>query len=164
MNDQPVEPLNADEEVAWRAIARVVTFLPRIIDADLLSLTNLTLSEYMVLMQLSEAPDRSLRMSELADSTLISFSGLTRLVDRLEREDMVTRVRAETDGRGQRAVLTDVGLARLQEAWPGHLASVRRVVIDHLGGLDLPALAAALNAIVDAGSPRSAGGRQRRRR
>ncbi|MDR7276493.1 MarR family winged helix-turn-helix transcriptional regulator [Catenuloplanes atrovinosus] len=164
MNEQP---LNADEEAAWRAIARVATFLPRIIDAELLRLTNLTLSEYLVLMLLSEAPGRSLRMSELADGILISFSGLTRLVERLERENMVERIRAETDGRGQRAVLTDTGLARLEAAWPGHLASVRRVVIDHLAGLDLPALAAALNAIVDENAsrgPRGTTARQRRRR
>ncbi|MFI5845973.1 MarR family winged helix-turn-helix transcriptional regulator [Catenuloplanes sp. NPDC051500] len=167
MNDRPPAPLNTDEEAAWRALARVVTFLPRIIDADLLSLTNLTLSEYMVLMRLSEAPDRSMRMSELADGIQLSFSGVTRLIDRLERENMVERVRASTDGRGQHAVLTDNGLARLEQAWPGHLASVRRVVIDHLTGLDLPALAAALDAIVDNHpdrGPRGATARQRRRR
>ncbi|MBM2620852.1 MarR family transcriptional regulator [Actinoplanes sp. LDG1-06] len=118
-------------------------------DADLLERAKLTLNEYLVLMSLSEAPGRALRMSELADSVLISFSGLTRLVERLERDSSVRREKIEGDGRGSRAVLTDAGLARLQAAWPSHLESVRRIVMDHLTGLDLPALTAALTRVID---------------
>lgn len=157
-------PLTPDEEAAWRALARVLVALPRAMDADLLRRTQLSLSDYRVLMFLSEAPSRSLRMSELADLVQISFSGLTRLIERLERRDMVQRIKADTDGRGNRAVLTDLGFERLREAWPDHLRGVRVMVMDHLHGLDLPALAEALNAMIDKNDLRGAVGRQSPRR
>ncbi|MBL7257593.1 MarR family transcriptional regulator [Actinoplanes sp. LDG1-01] len=122
-------------------------------DADLLDRAKLTLNEYLVLMFLSEAPGRALRMSELADLVQISFSGLTRLIERLERDNTVRREKIAQDGRGSRAVLTDAGFARLQSAWPAHLESVRRIVMDHLTGVDLPALTAALTAIIDDNPP-----------
>jgi DNA-binding MarR family transcriptional regulator len=156
-------PLTPDEEAAWRALARVLVALPRAMDADLLRRAQLSLSDYRVLMFLSEAPRRSLRMSELADLVQISFSGLTRLIERLERRDMVERVKADTDGRGNRAVLTDFGLERLREAWPDHLRSVRIMVMDHLQGFDLPALAKALNSMIDKNDMRGPITRQRSR-
>ena len=143
------QPLTPVEDDAWRALTRLIVALPRIMDADLLDRAKLTLNEYLVLMFLSEAPGRALRMSDLADSVLISFSGLTRLVERLERDNSVRREKIEHDGRGSRAVLTDAGLERLRAAWPSHLESVRRIVMDHLSGLDLPALTTALNQIID---------------
>jgi DNA-binding MarR family transcriptional regulator len=147
--ESQVLPLSGDEEAVWRALARVVSVLPRIIDNELMRDAGLTLNEYVVLMTLSEAPDRSRRMSELAETVLISASGLTRLVERLERDDMVARAKSDNDGRSQVATLTDRGLERLQQAWPAHLASVRRVIMSNLAGLDLPAVTASLNAIVD---------------
>jgi DNA-binding MarR family transcriptional regulator len=72
---------------------------------------------------------------------------MTRVVERLSRQGLVERVRAESDRRGQIALLTEVGFARLEEAWPSHLASVRRRVMDHLVGVDLRAFAAALASI-----------------
>jgi DNA-binding MarR family transcriptional regulator len=117
--------------------------------------TQLTLNEYSVLMFLSEAPDRALRMSELAGMVQISFSGLTRLIERLESWRMVERVRVDSDGRGNRAVLTDEGLDRLRTAWPEHLRSVRRVIMDHLQDLDLATFATALNAMIDNNAPGS---------
>ncbi|MGC4938206.1 MarR family winged helix-turn-helix transcriptional regulator [Kribbella sp. DT2] len=148
-------PLTADEEAAWRALARAVLVIPRVLDADLLQNEGLNVTEYNVLMNLSEAPERSLRMSELANYVSITVSGLTRVVERLERQGLVERVRASSDGRGQVAVLTTEGLARLKKAWPVHLASVRRNVVDHLDGLDLTKLAKALTAIAstDLGPP-----------
>jgi DNA-binding MarR family transcriptional regulator len=86
-------------------------------------------------------------MSELANYVSITVSGLTRVIERLRRRGLVGRVRAESDGRGQVAVLTDAGLARLDEAWPTHLAGVRRHVMDHLEGIDLVAFADAVSAI-----------------
>jgi len=157
-------PLTPDEEAAWRALARVLVALPRAMDADLLRRTQLSLSDYRVLMFLSEAPGRSLRMSELADLVQISFSGVTRLIERLERRDMVQRIKADTDGRGNRAVLTDLGFERLREAWPDHLRGVRVMVMDHLQGFDLPALAEALNAMIDKNDLRGTAGRQSPRR
>jgi DNA-binding MarR family transcriptional regulator len=124
-----------------------VLVIPRALDADLLESQGLNVTEYSVLMNLSEAPGRSLRMSELADYVSISVSGLTRVIERLTRQGLVERVKAESDGRGQVAVLTPAGLDRLQQAWPTHLASVRRHVMDHLDGIDLTAFVRPVSAI-----------------
>jgi DNA-binding MarR family transcriptional regulator len=145
-----IAPLTAQEEAAWRALARAVLVVPRVLDAEMLESQGLNITEYNVLMNLSEAPDHSLRMSELANFVSITVSGLTRVVERLSRRGLVDRVRAETDGRGQVAVLTPAGLDRLRQAWPIHLAAVRRHVIDHLGDLDLVSLAEALANIASA--------------
>jgi DNA-binding MarR family transcriptional regulator len=148
-------PLTPEEEAAWRALGRAVLVIPRALDADLLMSQGLSMTEYSVLMNLSEAPDQALRMSELANYVSITVSGLTRVVERLSREGLVERVRAESDRRGQVAVLTPAGLERLERAWPTHLASVRRHVLDHLRGLDLIALADAFSGIAcaDLGPP-----------
>jgi len=150
-----VAPLAADEEAAWRALARAVLVIPRMLDADLMRAQGLHATEYNVLMNLSEAPEQSLRMSELANCVGISVSGLTRAIQRLEREDRVRRVRSASDGRGQVAVLTPAGRQCLEDAWPAHLESVRRHVVDHLRDLDLATLTEALTAIAhhDTGSP-----------
>jgi DNA-binding MarR family transcriptional regulator len=142
-----VVPLSAEEEAAWRALARAVLVIPRVLDADLMREQGLSVTEYTILMNLSEAPERSMRMSELASFVAISVSGLTRAIARLEQEGLVKRVRSAIDGRGQVAVLTQAGLTRLQKAWPAHLASVRRHVMDHLEGLDLAAFAEAVSAV-----------------
>ncbi len=147
-----VQPLTAAEEAAWRALARALVVLPRVLDADLLESHGLNLAEYIVLMSLSEQPDHTLRMNELASFAALSASGLTRVIDRLERQRLVERVRARSDGRGQLAVLTDAGLERLMKAYPSHLLSVRRHVMDHLGGLDLEAFATAMGNVA-AGEP-----------
>ena len=86
-------------------------------------------------------------MSELAAACDMSLSGMTRLAAKLESLGHVERVRFERDARGLEAVLTDKGLARLQEAWPTHLESVRRHIFDHLTGLDMCRLAEAFNGI-----------------
>ncbi|WP_432828565.1 MarR family winged helix-turn-helix transcriptional regulator [Dactylosporangium sp. CA-092794] len=154
-------PLTSDEEAAWRALARVVIVLPRLIDAELLRVDNLTLNEYTVLMVLSEAPNHARRMADLTNDVPITPSGLTRLMERLERQGMVTKMRADTDGRGQLAMLTEKGMERLHNAWPGHSDSVRRIVLENLSGLDLPTLTRALNGIasyqVDPGTNRRRG-------
>jgi DNA-binding MarR family transcriptional regulator len=145
-----IKPLTSAEEAAWRALIGAVLVIPRLLEGDLLEAHGLNPSEYSVLQHLSEAPERSLRMNELANYVSLSGSGLTRVVERLSRQGLVERVRAESDGRGQSAVLTPAGLQRLQEAWPTHLASVRRHVLDHLAGLDLGAFADAVGRIADA--------------
>jgi DNA-binding MarR family transcriptional regulator len=145
-----VAPLTTQEEAAWRALARAVLVIPRVLDAELLESQGLSITEYNVLMNLSEAADHSLRMSELANFVSITVSGLTRVVERLSRRGLVERVRAESDRRGQLAVLTPAGLERLQQAWPSHLATVRRLVINHLEHFDLDSLAEALANIASA--------------
>ena len=146
----PLAPLTPDEELAWRALARAVLVIPRVLDGELLEAQGLNLTEYSVLMNLSEQPNCSMRMSELANAVSISISGLTRVVERLNRQGLVERVKAETDGRGQLAVLAPAGLARLEKAYPTHLAGVRKHVMDHLANLDLAALAEALANIAAA--------------
>lgn len=129
-----------------RALTRAVLVLPRLLDADLVREQQLALHEYQVLVHLSESPRKMLRMSDLAARMELSLSGTTRIVGRLESAGLLKRVRCEEDARGANAVLTYSGLKRLQEAWPTHLASVRRHIIDHLDDVDLPQLAAALEA------------------
>ena len=151
----PPAPLTPDEELAWRALARAVLVIPRVLDSELLQSQGLSLTEYSVLMNLSEQVGRSMRMSELANVVSISVSGLTRVVDRLSRQGLVERVKADCDGRGQLAVLTPAGFARLEQAYPIHLAGVREHVMDHLADLDLATFTQAISAIAaaDMGPP-----------
>lgn len=132
--------MSAAEEALVRALGRLIHVLPRAIDQDMARARQLPLSEYTALMYLSEAPDRLMRMSELAAACDLSLSGMTRIVARLEQRGLVERVRCEADGRGANAVLTDAGLERLKEAWPAHLASVRRHLLDHVPAEDLEAI------------------------
>ena len=133
-----------------RAFAHVWTVLPRLMEADLLREQGMTLIDYFTLMHLSEAPQRSLRMSELAMATDMSLSGMTRAVQRLESEGLVRRERSADDKRGWHAVLTDAGLARLQECWPVHLASVREHFFDHVTPDERPVITRALQRITAA--------------
>ncbi|MFJ4845600.1 MULTISPECIES: MarR family winged helix-turn-helix transcriptional regulator [unclassified Streptomyces] len=147
MPQSPPQPLTPDEEALVRSLARVIYALPRALDTDLVREQRMPLIEYLTLMHLSEAPGRQLRMSDLAAICELSLSGMTRVVQRLEKQGIVQRVRSEEDARGWNAVLTDSGFARLQEAWPTNLASVRRHFLDHMGGLDIRTLAAALEKV-----------------
>ncbi|MEU1199205.1 MarR family transcriptional regulator [Streptomyces sp. NPDC005813] len=144
---EAVEPLSPDEETVIRALSRVIYSLPRAMDADLVRERQLSLIEYLTMVHLSEAPCRRLRMSDLSVACETSLSGMTRIVNRMESQGIVQRAKCEEDGRGWNAVLTDLGLARLREAWPTNLASARRHFLDHLEGLDLKALGAALHRI-----------------
>jgi len=144
MDDEGSQPLDPAEEAVVRALTRAILVLPRLLDADLVREQRLALHEYEVLMHVSEAPKYLLRMSDLAARCELSLSGTTRIVGRLEAEGLLKRVTCEQDARGTNAVLTYRGLKRLQAAWPTHLASVRRHIVDHLGDLDLPQLSLAL--------------------
>src|SRR5579859_2334216 len=104
--------------VAWRSFLTAHAALINQIERELLEAGVVPLSWYDVLFALYEAPDRRLRMHELASAIVLSRSGLTRLVDRLEAEGLLFRERSETDRRGAFAVLTDKGLAALRETWP----------------------------------------------
>lgn len=139
--------MSADEEALVRQLGRVMIVLPRVVDADMMREQHLPLSEYTTLMYLSEAPDRLMRMSELAAVCNLSLSGMTRIITRLEKQELVERTRCDEDARGWNAVLTDAGLARLKQAWPAHLASVRRHVLDHVEGADLTQLVRVLRRI-----------------
>jgi DNA-binding MarR family transcriptional regulator len=133
-------PLDEQEERVWRSFARALIVVPRVLEAELQEGHGVTMTEYFVLVNLSEAPDRRLRMSELAQRGAMSLSAISRVVDGLARRGLVERERCLEDGRGLLAVLTDAGLARLQEAYPTHLRGVRTHVVRHLAGLDLDAV------------------------
>ena len=120
-----LEELSAVELGAWRGLLRVHSALVRELDAQLEAAHGLPLTSYDVLIQLQSAPGRRLRMAELAESVLLSRSGMTRLVDRLVRDGLIVRHTCESDGRGSFAVLTDEGEAVLGRARPTHLAGVR---------------------------------------
>ena len=115
--------------------------LVRRLDDDLRTTHGLTLSSYEVLLFLAWSPDRRMRMGDLAGRVLITLSGVTRLIGRLEREGLVRRERSPEDGRGSYAVLTEAGLLRLREAHPTHLAGVRRLFLGHFNDEELKTLA-----------------------
>jgi len=98
----------------------------RELERELVAEAGMPLGWYDVLLTLAEAPDRRLRMAELADRVLLSRSGVTRLVDRLQAEGLVRREPSPHDARGTYTVLTADGLARLRRAAPVHLAGIRR--------------------------------------
>ena len=133
--------LSKEELGAWRGFLRVHSALMHQLDSDLSEHNDLPLRSYEVLLLLEDAPGRRLRMSDLSRSVLLSPSGVTRLVDRLEREGLVTRERCPEDGRGYNAVLSEAGDARLQHARATHLAGVRRLFLDKLDEGDLRRLA-----------------------
>ena len=135
-----VQRLSETELGAWRSFLRAHAQVTRKLEAELVAEHDLPLPSYDVLLQLAESPARRLRMTELADRVLISRSGLTRLVDRLEREGLVQRAACPNDARGTHAVLTEAGLARLRGAAPTHLRGVaehvtRRLTDEEVGQL-----------------------------
>lgn len=137
----PTSPRPSREELAaWRAFLRAHAVITRALEAELVADQDLPLASYDVLVQLAEAPGHRLRMTELADAVLLSRSGVTRLVDRLEKAGLVSRCRVEGDGRGVAAELTPEGLTRLRVASRTHLAGVARHFVARLDPNDLAAL------------------------
>jgi DNA-binding MarR family transcriptional regulator len=110
---------------SWRRFLRAHATTMRELEREMLTATGLPLAWYDVLLQLAEAPGRRLRMAELADRVLLSRSGLTRLIDRLQAEGLVRREPSPDDARGTYTVLTGSGFDRLRAAAPVHLAGIR---------------------------------------
>ncbi len=124
--------LSASEQKAWRAYLEATTLLFDALDRQLQRDAGIPHAYYEILVRLSEAECRSMRMSELADATRSSRSRLSHAVARLEERGWLERVDCATDKRGQVAVLTDAGYAALVDAAPGHVEAVRRHMIDQL--------------------------------
>jgi DNA-binding MarR family transcriptional regulator len=137
-----VDELTEEELAAWRGLLRVHSALVKELDAELLAGHDLPLMSYEVLINLQAAPGRRRRMAELADSVLLSRSGMTRLVDRLEREGLLERDTCVSDGRGTFAVLTDAGEDLLIRARVTHLDGVRERFLKHFAEDELQLLAA----------------------
>jgi DNA-binding MarR family transcriptional regulator len=142
-----------EELAVWRKFLRAHSQVVRKLEAELLAETDLPLASYDVLVQLVEAPEHRLRMTELADRVLISRSGMTRLVDRLERQGLVERVACPSDARGMFAVLTPTGLQRLREASPTHLRGIAEHVISHFNRTELNTLGRLLDRIQEPPPP-----------
>ncbi len=150
-DEQPeVRWLSAEQQAQWRAFrdgnALLNDALARQLDAD----SGLSLGEYEVLVRLSEAPGRTLRMSELADGLAHSRSRLTHTIRRMEAAGLVERTACREDARGVNATMTEAGWERLVAAAPGHVNAVREHLVDVLTPGQLEALGAAMQAVTDA--------------
>jgi DNA-binding MarR family transcriptional regulator len=133
--------LSEGERRAWRGLVRAHACLAKRLDAELEAAHGLPLSSYEVLHHLREASEARMRMAELAQQAQLSRSGLTRLVDRLEREGLLQRCSCHHDARGSYACLTDAGRARLEQASVTHLAVVHEQFFSHFSELELQRLA-----------------------
>ena len=142
-----VEWLDDDQQRIWRAWLRATHRIQSYLDTDL-RLAGLDLAEYEILVTLSEAPGQQLRMSELAHAVSQSRSRLTHTVKRLEARGHAERTNCADDGRGVLASLTTEGMSFLPQVAPGHVAAVRRILIDAIEPGDLKALGRACDAIL----------------
>jgi DNA-binding MarR family transcriptional regulator len=134
---------------AWRAFIHANALLLRRMDEELQASHRLSLAEYDALLQLVGAPERRLRMSVLAERVLLSRSGITRLVDRLEAAGMVERTACVTDARGAEASLTTLGLDRLRAASRTHLEGVRHYFLATMSDADRDAVERACQGVLD---------------
>lgn len=127
---------------AWRGYMESNARLMARLNRELQAAHGLTISEYQILVMLSEAPQRRMRMSELAEAVLSSRSRLTHQIGRMQQAGWVARERCTQDGRAVCAVMTDAGFALLEEAAPTHVAGVRRYLIDVMDDAEIATLGA----------------------
>jgi DNA-binding MarR family transcriptional regulator len=130
--EESTAQLDATELGAWRGMLRAHRELTARLDAELIAAHGIALGAYEVLLFLGDSPDGRLRMSLLAERLLLSRSGLTRLIDRLESAGFVAREPCEDDGRGWFARITPAGLEKLRTARRTHLDGVRRHFLSQL--------------------------------
>lgn len=140
--------LTRTEQRAWRAYLEATTLLFDALDRQLQRDVGIPQAYYEILVRLSEAPRRGMRMSELADATRSSRSRLSHAVARLQERGWVDRVECPTDKRGQVAQLTDDGYAALEDAAPGHVAAVRAYMIGRLTSDQVEQLEQIASAII----------------
>lgn len=134
---------------AWRNFLTAHARVTRRLDEELQAAHGLSLAEYDALLQIAHAPGRRVRMNVLAERVILSRSGITRLVDRLEADGSVERIACATDARGQEAVLTEAGLDRLRTAATTHLDGVRRLFLGRLDETALDGLEASLGRVAE---------------
>src|SRR4051794_16085079 len=140
--------LNDAERDAWLRLVAVVELLPGVLDAQLRAEAGLTHFEYFVVAMLSEAPERTLRMTTLAQRTNASLPRLSHVIRRLEDRELVERTPCPDDRRATDARLTERGWARVQAAAPGHVETVRRVVLDPLNPRQIDELSQIAGAVL----------------
>lgn len=140
--------LNESQRAAWVKLIAVVELLPGVLETQLRRDSGLTHFEYFVLAMLSEAPERTLRMTALADRVNATLPRLSHVIQRLESRDLVERLPCPEDGRATNARLTDAGWATVVAAAPGHVETVRSYVIDALSPQQVRQLDTIMSALL----------------
>jgi DNA-binding MarR family transcriptional regulator len=143
-----VPGLDGDEEILWRSLVELLLRLPRVLDENFEREAKVSMTDYSVLVALSEATAGELRMGALAEATALSRSRTSRVVDDLVRRSLVTRRKCEQDGRSSLAAVTPGGMAVLAAAYPGHLARVRSLVLDHITKNEMRTMTQALTRVL----------------
>lgn len=143
-----LDRLTPTELRAWRSLVRAHACLVKRLDAQIEAEHGLPLTSYEVLLRLSDSDDGKMRMHDIASSVLLSRSGLTRLVDRLERDRLVARCSCEDDARGAYAVITDAGRSKVTEARATHLAGIRTLFVAHYSEAELELLGPLLERLL----------------
>ncbi len=147
MNSIATPGLEGTELAAWRSYLQSHALILRELDADLLAAQGMTTRDYQVLLYLSKEPDRRLAMSALAERTMLTRSGITRLVDGLVSAGLVERIACPSDARVSYAGLTDTGYQQLREAGCTHIAGIRRLFLEHFSEEEVTQLAVLLGRL-----------------
>lgn len=147
--------LSEEEDRTWRAVWALMTWLPTRLDAQLRTEAGMSLAEYNALSQISEAPERTLRLGELAVTANLTLSHLSRVMARMEKQGWVTRLPDPEDGRFTLGRLTDAGWGQVSRAAPGHVRAVRRYVLEELSPEEVTALGGAAAIVARAVAPPS---------
>lgn len=142
--------LDSEHLTAWRLFITAHARLIEVIDRELAAAGCISLAWYDVLVELLEAPEHRLRMSELATRVVLSRSTVTRLVDRLEHEGLLTRQRSASDRRGAYAVLTEVGRDAMRKAWPVYAQGIATHFAHALSGSDVEVITQSMTRMLDA--------------
>jgi DNA-binding MarR family transcriptional regulator len=137
---------------AWRSYLQSHASILRELDAELAAEHGMTARDYEVLLYLAQAPDRKLPMSALAERTMLTRSGITRLIDGLVATGLIERVSCEEDARISYASLTDYGYEKLRRAGSTHVASIRRLFLAHFNHAEIEQLASLLSRLPGAGA------------
>jgi DNA-binding MarR family transcriptional regulator len=145
---RPVATLSPRGLETWRTFLQAHATVVRRLEADLDEAGQISLADLEVLIQLASAPNHKLRMSELAETVLLSRSGMTRRIDRLEVAGLVQRHECAADRRGAYAAITQEGLARLNSARPTHLQGIEEAFVSRLSDADLESLRDALAKLI----------------
>ncbi|MEA2159328.1 MAG: hypothetical protein QOD66_1708 [Solirubrobacteraceae bacterium] len=132
---------------AWRSFLQSHATIIRGLDAELVADHGVTARDYEVLLYLAQAPERKLPMSAIAESTMLTRSGITRLVDGLVQSGLIERVACASDARVSYAMLTDDGYEKLRDAGASHIASIQRLFLEHFSVEETEQLAALLSRL-----------------
>jgi DNA-binding MarR family transcriptional regulator len=144
--------LDGDALDAWRSYLQSHASILRVLDAELAAEHAMTTRDYEVLLYLAQAPERRLPMSAIAERTMLTRSGITRLVDGLVACGLIERVSCPNDARVSYAQLTDTGYTKLRDAGCSHVASVRRLFLEHFSAEEIEQLASLLSRLPGAHS------------